>query len=271
MMPVETYPTVAEAARAMGQGAAFLGGGTLLMRAVNAGDVPARIVRTTDPSLTEIRATGDAIRIGAGVTMADVLASAELAFLHPVARLVGGPQVRNMGTVGGNLFAPHPYGDFAVALIALGASAVMAGQGGARRVEEIVRERGRLSGLIAGVEVPRPRDPRAFGFLKISRVKPKGVSVLSVAALLPREGGHIRGARVAWGAMGPHAVRGHGAERALEGNALDAQTIERAVRAAAEGLDPPTDALASAWYRREVAGVHLRRLLARLLERMGRG
>jgi CO/xanthine dehydrogenase FAD-binding subunit len=172
-----------------------------------------------------------------------------------------------MGTIGGNLFAPHPYGDFAVALIALGASAVLAGQGGARRVEELVRERGRVSGLVVAVEVPRPRNPREFGFLKVSRVKPKGVSVLSVAALLPRDGGRIRGARVAWGAMGPHPLRGSGAERALEGNALDAATIERAARSAAEGLDPPTDALASAWYRREVAGVHLRRLL----ERMERG
>ena len=267
MIAVESYPTVAEAARAMGQGAAFLGGGTVLMRGVNAGEAPARIVRTNDPALAEIRATGDTVRVGAGVTMADILATADLAFLHPVARLIGGPQVRNMGTVGGNLFAPAPYGDLAVALIALGASAVMAGQGGARHVEEIVRERGRLSGLVAAIDVPRPRDPRAFGFLKVSRVKPKGVSVLSVAALLPREGGRIRGARVAWGAMGPHPLRGNGAERTLEGNALDPQTIERAARAAAEGLDPPTDALASAWYRSEVAGVHLRRLL----ERMERG
>jgi CO/xanthine dehydrogenase FAD-binding subunit len=264
MMSVETYPTLAEAARAMGQGAAFLGGGTVLMRAVNAGEVPARIVRTTDPALAEIRATGETVRLGAGVTMADILASAGLAFLHPVARLVGGPQVRNMGTVGGNLFAPHPYGDLAAALIALGASAVMAGQGGARRVEELVRDRGRLSGLVAAIEVPRPRNPGEFGFLKVSRVKPKGVSVLSLAAQLPREGGRIRGARVAWGAWGPHPLRGSGAERALEGNALDPQTIERAARAAAEGLDPPTDALASAWYRREVAGVHLRRLLERM-------
>jgi CO/xanthine dehydrogenase FAD-binding subunit len=267
MIAVETYPTLADAARAMGQGAAFLGGGTVLMRDVNAGEVPARIVRTTDPALTEMRATGDAVRLGAGVTIADVLASADLAFLHPVARVIGGPQVRNMGTVGGNLFAPHPYGDFAVALIALGASVVMVGQGGARRVEELVRERGRPSGLVAAIEVPRPRNPREFGFLKVARVKPKGVSVLSIAALLPREGGRIRGARVAWGAMGPHPMRGSGAERALEGQALDHQTVERASRAAAEGLDPPTDALASAWYRREVAGVHLRRLL----ERMERG
>jgi CO/xanthine dehydrogenase FAD-binding subunit len=56
-------------------------------------------------------------------------------------------------------------------------------------------------------------------------------------------------------------------ERVLEGQSLDTATIARAAQIALEGLDPPTDALASAWYRREVAGVHLKRLL----ERMARG
>ncbi len=266
MTVVETYPTLAEAARALGQDAAYLGGGTVVMREINAGTAPARIVRTSDTSLREIRALGDTVTLGSGVTMADVLASRELDVLHPVARLIGGPQVRNAGTVGGNLFAPHPYGDFAVALLALGARVVMAG-GSPRPLEDLLRERDRAPGLVAVIEVPRPRDPRAFGFLKVSRVKPKGVSVLSVAALLPREGGTIRGARIAWGAMGPAPMRGQGAERVLEGQRLDAGTIAGAAAAAAEGLDPPTDPIASAWYRREVAGVHLRRLL----ERMERG
>ena len=265
MTTVETYPTLAEAARAMGQGAAFLGGGTVVMREVNAGTAPGRLVRTTDPSLREIRGTGDGVTLGAGVTMAEVLASREADFLHPVARQVGGPQVRNMGTIGGNLFAPHPYGDFAVALLALGARVVMAGGGSPRPLEDLLRDRDRAPGLVAAVEVPRPRDPRAFGFLKVSRIRPKGVSVMSIAALLPREGGTIRGARIAWGAMGPGPMRGSGAERALEGQRLDAAAITWAAAQAAEGLDPPTDALATTWYRREVAGVHLKRLLEGML------
>lgn len=267
MSTVETYPTLAEAARALSQGAAYLGGGTVVMREVNAGTAPARIVRTTDAALREVRASGDTITLGAGVTMTQVLASRELEPLHAVARQIGGPQVRNMATVGGNLFAPHPYGDFAVALLALGARVVMAQGGAARPLEDLLRDRARAPGLVAAIEVTRPRDLRAFGFLKVSRVKPKGVSVLSVAALLPREGGTIRGARIAWGAMGPGPLRGTGAERALEGQRLDAAAIARAAAQAAEGLDPPTDAIASAWYRREVAGVHLKRLL----ERMERG
>ena len=263
MSEVETYPTLAEAARALGSGAAYLGGGTVVMRDVNAGTAPARLVRTLDPSMTSIRAMGDSISLGAGVTMTQVLAEPALDFLHPVARAVGGPQIRNMGTVGGNLFAPHPYGDFAVALLALGARAVMADGGTARPIDDLLRDRTRPSGLVAAIEVPRPR-PGAFGFLKFSRVKPKGASVLSIAVLAPREGGAVRGARVAWGAMGPGPTRGSAVERLLEGQALDSGTRERAAQVAADGLDPPTDALASAWYRKEVAGVQVRRLLERM-------
>jgi CO/xanthine dehydrogenase FAD-binding subunit len=258
---VETYPTAAEAARALARGdALYLAGGTLAMAAVNAGTAPRRLVRTPDPALTEIVPSGETVRVGAGVTMAMLLASRELAFLHPVARQVGGPQVRAMGTVGGNLFAKHPYGDLAVALLALGARVAFAGTSGARPLADLLRDRDR-AGLVAQIEVPRPREARAFGFLKVSRVHPRGASVIAIAALLPREGGRIRGARVAFGGMGPAPLLASPVERALEGAALDAATIARAAAVAARGFDPPTDALASGWYRREVIGVHLRRLL----------
>ena len=89
MTTVETHATLAEAARAIsgGQsGAAYLGGGTIVMREVTAGTTAARIVRTTDPALAEIRLSGDTVTLGAGVTMAQVPAQRDLAFLHPVAR-----------------------------------------------------------------------------------------------------------------------------------------------------------------------------------------
>jgi len=269
-MRVESYGTLAEAARAMGSDAVFMAGGTLVMRDVNAGTSASRIVRSADPAMRHIRATGDGFSLGSGVTMAQILAHRELDFLGPVARSVGGPQVRNMATIGGNIFAHHPYGDFAVALLALGARALLAGQGGAKPLEDILRERGRTGGtsqIVAAIEVPRPRDPRAFAFAKVSRIKPKGVSVMSIAAHLPREGGRIRGACVAFGAMGPTPLRASAVERVLEGQSIDAATIARAAQLASDGLDPPTDGLASAWYRREVAGTHLKRLL----ERMARG
>jgi CO/xanthine dehydrogenase FAD-binding subunit len=261
---VETHATLAEAARALGRGdAVFLGGGTGVMRLVNAGTIQGRIVRSTDTALRSVSVSGDTVRIGAGVTMAEIAGNRELEYLHPVARSIGGPAIRAMATVGGNLYAPHPYGDFAVALLALGARVVMAGGEGARPLDDLMRDRAH-GPLVAAVEFSRPRDASAFGWLKVSRVKPKGVSVLSIAAHLPREGGRIRGARVAYGAMGPAPLRSAAVERGLDGQGLDQATIQRAVDVASEGLDPPTDALASAWYRREVAGVHLRRLLERM-------
>lgn len=261
MTDVQTVATLAEAARQMGADSAYMGGGTVLMRDVNAGEAPLRLVRTTDPTLTALRPTGNQIVMGAGVTMAQILNQRELDFLHPVARQIGGPQVRNMGTIGGNIFAPHPYGDFAVALLALGAQVTMAGgSGSAKPIDDVLRDRERPSGLVASIEVPRP-STGTFGFLKVSRVKPKGVSVLSIAVHAPQSGGRISGARVAWGAMGDRPMRGAAVERVLEGQLLDANTVERAVQVAVEGLNPPTDPLATSWYRSQVAGVHLRRLL----------
>ena len=66
-------------------------------------------------------------------------------------------------------------------------------------------------------------------------MKPKGISVLSIAAHLPMNGGRIAGARVAYGAMAPTPMRAKSVERALEGTALDESGIAAAVAVAAEG------------------------------------
>ncbi|MEO0819980.1 MAG: FAD binding domain-containing protein [Pseudomonadota bacterium] len=261
-LSVETYATAAEAARALGgAGARYLGGGTLVMRDVNYGATDfSRIVRSTDPALGRIRPTGGRVEIGAGVTMAEVVESRELAFLAPAARAVGGPAIRAMASVGGNLFAPHPYGDFAAALLALEASVTFA-EGRTQPLADLLAARGRgPAPMVLSVSVLRPAGD-AFRFRKVSRVKPKGVSVLSIAAHLPMAGGRVQGAAVAYGAMAATPRRAPAVERALEGCRLEAAAIGPALAAATEGLDPPDDAVASGWYRRAVAPVHLRRLL----------
>ena len=170
-----------------------------------------------------------------------------------------------MATVGGNLFAPSPYGDLTVALLALDATVTVQGAyGGTQQVplEQFLagRDRGQ-AGLVTMVSVARPASPEAFRFRKVARVKPKGISVLSIAAHLPLSGGRVTNPRVAYGAMAPVPMRARAVERALEGRSLDAAGIAPALAVAGEGTNPATDALASAWYRREVLPVHLRRLL----------
>jgi CO/xanthine dehydrogenase FAD-binding subunit len=129
-------------------------------------------------------------------------------------------------------------------------------------IEEFLgaRERG-VSGLVTSVQFAKPQNAADFRFRKVSRVKPKGLSVMSIAAHLPNAGGRISQARIAYGAMAPTPVRARGVERALEGKMLDATAVQAAKAAALEGVRPATDAIASEWYRREVLPVHLGRLL----------
>ncbi len=164
-----------------------------------------------------------------------------------------------MGTVGGNLFAPAPYGDFTTALLALDAQIVRT-DGHAEGIESFLAGRARSRGIVAAVIVPRV-GPGELRFVKVSRIKPKGVSMIAIAVHLP--GGRTTGARIAFNGMGTTPLRAKAAERALSGAGLDAAGIAPALALCCDGLDPQTDELATAWYRREVAPVHLRRLLLR--------
>jgi CO/xanthine dehydrogenase FAD-binding subunit len=265
---VKTFASSGEAAAALSsdRSARYLGGGTLVMRALNEGDISiSTVVRATDHALMRIDAAGARIAIGAGVTFARILAERDLAFFHPAARSIGGPAVRNMGTVGGNLFAPIPYGDFTVALLALDATVAIHGSFGARDVgiEEFLQSRERPAGaLVMSISCQRPASADALRYRKVARIRPKGGSVITLAAHLPMSAGRIAGARIAMGSMAPAPIRARSAERVLEGRPLDAATINAAVAAATEGTSPADNAIASAWYRREIAGVHLRRLLS---------
>ena len=265
---VKTFSSSSDAAAALSsdRGARYLGGGTLVMRALNEGDVSiSTMVRANDHALNRIEASGPRVTLGAGVTFARILAERDLAFLHAPARSIGGPAVRNMGTVGGNLFAPNPYGDFTVALLALDATIAVLGGFGARDIpiEEFLQSRERQAGmLVLSVSCTRPASAEAFRYRKIARIRPKGGSVITLAAHLPISGGRIAGARIALGSMAPTQIRARAAERALEGRSLDGAAISAAAAAATEGTSPADNALGSAWYRREIVGVHLRRLLS---------
>jgi CO/xanthine dehydrogenase FAD-binding subunit len=115
--------------------------------------------------------------------------------------------------------------------------------------------------IVLAVSFPRPTTD-TFRFLKVSRVKPKGAAVLSLAAVIELGDERVTRARVALGAMAEAPMRAKAFEAALQGQRLAPETIEAALPAALEGVAPASDAISSAWYRRAVLPVHLRRLLA---------
>lgn len=257
---VKSFDSLQQASGALGASTRYIGGGTLLMRQVNYGDQSFnQLVQSSDPALKDIRTQGDEIRIGAGVTMAEVLQHSQLQFLADVARSVGGPAIRNMATVGGNLFAPRPYGDMTTALLALDANLHWA-TGKQISVEQFLEQTTPENDIVTSISFQRPPSG-AFQYLKVSRVKPKGVSLLTIAALLNRENGRVGNVRVVFGGMAPKPRRAKAAEAALHGASLDEAGIQRCLDVCTEAMEPADDSLASSWYRNEVAPVYLKRML----------
>ena len=260
-LALQTFATVKDANAALkSRGSRYLGGGTLVVRAANEGDVSiSGLVRSTEPSLFTITVADGKVRIGASVTMAAIARHPDLSAIVRAARAVGGPAVRNMATIGGNLFAPAPYGDFTVALLAL--DATISTDDSEMPIEPFLAGRDSNRAIVTSIGFTLPKAD-GFRFLKVSRVKPKGVSVLSIAAVLELAGdGTVSSARIALGCMADRPMRAKAAEKALIGQNLTTDGIAPALAVANDGTSPATDPIASAWYRNEVLPVHLGRLL----------
>lgn len=262
---VAANPRDACAQIARNRHATLLAGGTLVMGAVNTGDTAiAALVDIEKLGLRKITFSAAKVTLGAMTTMADIANHPKLGFLAPVARAIGGPAVREMATVGGNLFAPAPYGDLGAALLALDAevSLVAAQRQKTVPLETFFRDRGKLGPVLVTSVSFKPPGKATFCFVKATRRKPVSAAVVSIAVVLPQKASKLSAVRIAYGAMAATPMRAKAAEAALEGKALDRAAIARAAGVAGEGCAPETDEYASAWYRREILPVYLARLLS---------
>ena len=182
---------------------------------------------------------------------------------------MGGWAVQNMGTAAGNLFAPPPAGDLAVALLALDASVKIASH---RRGERLVPLSEFYTGfmsnclepdeLVVEVQVPRPAGKTVL--LKYGRLFTNTPSIVTVAVHAVEDGGKMRDVRIAMNAVGPHPLRCDQRRGRRERCCADEAAIEAAAKAAAAECEPFTDPIATEWYRRKMAGVFVQRALAEL-------
>jgi len=229
---------------------------------------PERVMGLRHAGLNTIRQDGDTLAIGACTTMSQVLAWDAVPALQEAAHNVAGWSIRNMGTVGGNLFAPPPAGDMAVMLLALDAEVKLACSGGERTVLLKDFYTGFMTTalmpgeLVTEINVRKPAGETVY--MKFGRKKANTPSVVTVAAHLMLAGDTVQDARIALSAVGPHPFRSTKAEAALVGSALDEETIAQAAALAAEESDPIADAIASEWYRRKMVSVIVSRALAQL-------
>lgn len=221
-------------------------------------------------SLRAIADAGDHLRIGAMANHVDVRRA--LAAISPqldeLMRRFGGEQVRNAGTIGGNIANGSPIGDLPPALIALGARlALRRGETHREiRLEDFFldyrRQDRRPGEFVEAVIVPKLPDDALFHVSKISKRFDEDISALCGAFLIRRDAaGFVTRARLAYGGMAGIPKRATAAEAALLGAPWGEDAVAAGIAALPQDFTPLSDMRASAGYRLTVAGNLLRRFL----------
>jgi xanthine dehydrogenase small subunit len=211
------------------------------------------------------------LRLGATVRYAD--AHAALARLHPdlgeLVRRIGGLQVRNAGTVGGNIANGSPIGDGPPALIALEAQLTLRSAAGARTIPladyflDYGKQDRQPGEFVESVFVPRPGPDDMILIAKLSRRFDSDISAVCGAFKLTVVDGAIIRAVVAFGGMAATPRRAPACEAVLTGAPFSLATIEAAAAALRSDYAPLTDVRGSAAYRLDAAANLLRRLWRR--------
>ncbi|MBI5928658.1 MAG: FAD binding domain-containing protein [Chloroflexi bacterium] len=253
-----------------GSGLLVMGGGTMMMAHLNEGVFfPKKVMSLARAGLSGIYRNGHT-QIGATTSLSKVSQLGDFPILADAAYQIGGPALRNMGTIGGNLYMPQPAGDMAVPLLTYDAHVELASASNSRTIplEAFLaepRSRHGTQELLVAIHLPNPTGRTAY--LKLGRREANTPSVVTVGARVVLDGqGQVSDVRIALGAAGSIAFRAKSAEAALVGQALNTNSIADAAQLAMEESDPFTDALATAWYRRRMVGVFVKRTLEQLVK-----
>ena len=255
--------------------ARLMAGGTdLLVRLRHAGaDMkPPLILLNKISELADIQLETAELCIGSGVSfsaiMAHPLVQDHAPLLAKAASTIGGPAIRNMGTLGGNIVTASPAGDSLPPLYAMDARVVLVSAAGTRTIpiDRFISGPGktdvRKDEILTQIRIPVDDDFQAQCFEKVGLRRSLAIAVASFCGLLKiGEDGTVAAARFAWGSVAPTVAESSEAEAALTGSRLDPESIKKSVAAATSSLSPIDDIRASAHYRRTVAGGLLRRFL----------
>jgi xanthine dehydrogenase small subunit len=224
-------------------------------------DLPVVISINEVAEFRRIEDLGDAIRIGAGVRYTEAWGA--LAGVHPefeaLLRRLGGLQVRNAGTVCGNIANGSPIGDMPPALIAAGAILVVR-KGAATRTMPLEAyflaygKQDRAPGeFVEAVIVPRVPADRAFCIYKLSKRFDQDISAVCAGISIGLIDGRISDARIAFGGMAATPKRASACEAALVGKPWNEAAAAAAAAALAQDFQPIDDMRASAAYRLKAA------------------
>lgn len=260
-------------------GALPMAGGTDLLVQLRAGRKQAALVVDIKkiPELNELRLEDGSLTLGAAVPCFRVYEDSAVRRAFPalaeVAALIGGTQIQNRASIGGNVSNAAPSADSAPLLIALGARCLIDGPAGPREcgVEEFATRPGanQLADgeILVALRIPAPQPRTGACYLRFIPRNEMDIAVAGAGVAVTLENGHIRSARVALSSVAPTPLFVAAAGEALAGQPPVAESIEAAARIASEASRPITDMRGTADYRRHLCAVLTRRALTAAIGR----
>ena len=258
-------------------GRALAGGHSLIPMMKLRLAMPAHLVDLAGISeLKGVRADGNDVVIGAMVTQHELVASelltAKVPLLRETSLQVADPQVRYVGTIGGNVANGDPGNDMPAVMMCLGASYHVTGQGGESRIAARDFYQGayftalETGNVLTAVRIPVPPAGHGYAYEKLKR-KIGDYATAAAAVVLTMAGGKVATCSIGLTNVAETPLWAEEAAKILVGSTLDAATVKRAVAAAEAITAPAVDARGPAQYRTKMAGVMLTRALARASSR----
>jgi len=230
-------------------------------------------------SLKGISEDGGTIVIGAMTTQHELihsgLLSAKLPVLRETSLLIADPQIRYLGTLGGNVANGDPGNDMPALMQCLNASYVLTGPDGDRQVAaRDFYEAAYFTALapdeiLTAVRIPTPPAGHGYAYEKLKR-KVGDYATAAAAVVLTMTGGTVAACSIALTNVADTPLFATAASEILTGSTLGAETVKKAVAAAEAITEPASDGRGPAEYRTKMAGVMLERALARAAERASR-
>lgn len=258
-----------------GGDARIIAGGTDLVLQLKRGEVRARVLVdiTRIPEIKGIKEEDGYIWIGATTTHQEVAESPliqnKAGLLAKACRSLGSLQIRNVGTIGGNLVNAMPAADSVIALVALDAEVEVVGKGGTRwiPVTQFHRDVGECCinpcfELVRGVRFRPLEENEGSSFQRLARRRALILPILNVGVVVGWDEGKFVKAAIAIGPVSPVPFRARKAEEFLKGAPISLESIEEASRLAQEEAQPRSSLLrGSAEYRKDMVKVLVRRAL----------
>ena len=228
--------------------------------------------------LKGIRSDGNDIVIGAMTTQHDLIGSdllgAKIPLLRETSLQIADPQVRYVGTLGGNVANGDPGNDMPAVMLCLGATYHLTGKGGERRVPAREFYQGAYftalepGEILTAVRIPMPAAGHGYAYQKLKRKIGDYATAAAAVVLTTDRNGEVGSASIGLTNVAETPLWAEEAAKILVGSKLDAATVKKAVAAAEAITSPASDTRGPKQYRTKMAGVMLARAVARARERV---